>query len=374
MPEIKLAKSDKSVMFDKSILTSQPQKFEFAELDALAQKVAKVEGMPKELRERIDKMLNRLNRMAQTGGYAEQFDNISRYVDTVSSIPWVVTTKDQLDLAETKKLLDKNHFGMETTKERILEYLATMKLMQRQGEDAVARSPILLFVGLQGIGKTTLAISIAEAMGRKFVRIAMGAIGSVLELRGRSKVYPEAEPGQIIKALIKTQVKNPLILLDEIEKASGESGLRADVMATLLEILDPAQNIEFRDHYVDFPVDLSDVMFICSANNLGTLSTALMDRMEIIKLTSYTDPEKIAIARDYLFPKVVAKSGLQPEELKIDPDLWPNIVRPFGFDSGIRSLNRTLDAICRKVAKEIVEGKSTSVTINASNLKEYLPK
>jgi ATP-dependent Lon protease len=283
-------------------------------------------------------------------------------------------TKDQLNLDEAKKLLDKNHYGMETTKERILEYLATMKLMQRQGADAIARSPILLFVGLQGIGKTTLAISIADALGRKFVRIALGAIGSVLELRGRSKVYPEAEPGQIIKALIKTQVKNPVILLDEIEKASGETGLRADVMATLLEILDPAQNIEFRDHYVDYPVDLSDVMFICSANNLGTLSTALMDRMEVIKMTSYTDPEKIAIGRDYLFPKVIKATGLQPEEINIDPDLWPSIVRPFGFDSGIRSLNRTLDAICRKVAKEIVEGKVTSVKIDATNLKNYLPK
>ena len=350
------------------------EKFEFAELESLSQKVAKIDGMPIELRERLTKMLSRLNRMAQTGGYAEQFDTISRYIDTVASIPWVATTKDQLNLEEAKKLLDKNHFGMDTTKERILEYLATMQLMQRQGEDVVARSPILLFVGLQGIGKTTLAISIADAMGRKFVRIAMGAIGSVLELRGRSKVFPEAEPGQIIKALIKTGVKNPVILLDEIEKASGEVGLRADVMATLLEILDPAQNIEFRDHYVDFPVNLSDVMFICSANNLGTLSAALMDRMEVIKLTSYTDPEKIAIGRDYLFPKVIAKSGLRPDEIIIDPDLWSSIVRPFGFDSGIRSLNRTLDAICRKVAKEIVEGKVKSVTINASNLKDYLPK
>lgn len=352
----------------------KPEKFEFAELESLSQKVAKIQGMPVELKERLDKMLSRLNRMAQTGGYAEQFDNISRYVDTISSIPWVATTKDRLNLEEAKKLLDKNHHGMETTKERILEYLATMQLMQRQGEDVVARSPILLFVGLQGIGKTTLAISIADAMGRKFVRIAMGAIGSVLELRGRSKVFPEAEPGQIIKALIKTQVKNPVILLDEIEKASGEAGLRADVMATLLEILDPAQNIEFRDHYVDFPVNLSDVMFICSANNLGTLSTALLDRMEVIKLSSYTDPEKIAIGRDYLFPKVIAKSGLRPDEIIIDPDLWSSIVRPFGFDSGIRSLNRTLDAICRKVAKEIVEGKTKSVTINSSNLKNYLPK
>lgn len=357
-----------------TVTSLRPERYDLEELQALSAKVEDVQGMPVELKDRIAKMLNRLNRMAQTGGYAEQFDNIARYIDTVSSIPWVAATKDRLDLAEAKRLLDKNHYGMESTKERILEYLATMKLMQRQGEDVVARSPILLFVGLQGIGKTTLAISIADALGRKFVRIAMGAIGSVLELRGRSKVFPEAEPGQIIKALIKTQVRNPVILLDEIEKASGEAGLRADVMATLLEILDPAQNIEFRDHYVDFPVDLSDVMFICSANNLGTLSTALLDRMEVIKMSSYTDPEKIAIARDYLLPKVIARSGLQPGELTIDPSLWPSIVRPFGYDSGIRSLNRTLDAICRKVAKEIVEGKAASVTITASNLKDYLPK
>ena len=358
----------------KDATDTQDEKYLYAELESLSQKVQKIEGMPIELKDRLSKMLNRLNRMASTGGYAEQFDTVSRYIDTVASIPWLAATKDQLDLVRAKELLDKNHYGMDTTKERILEYLATMKLMQRQGEDVVARSPILLFVGLQGIGKTTLAISIADALGRKFVRIAMGAIGSVLELRGRSKVFPEAEPGQIIKALIKTQVKNPVILLDEIEKASGEAGLRADVMATLLEILDPSQNIEFRDHYVDFPVNLSDVMFICSANNLGTLSTALLDRMEVIKLSSYTDPEKIAIGRDYLLPKVIAKSGLQTGELTVDPDLWPNIVRPFGFDSGIRSLNRTLDAICRKVAKEIVDGTATSVTITAANLKNYLPK
>lgn len=377
MPEIPLTTSiNPNLSNDQSAVSASQIKFksEFEELEFLAQKAANAVGMPEELRERINKMLKRLDRMSQSGSYAEQYDSVARYVDVVCSIPWVAKTKDTLDLAEAKRILDKNHYGMESTKERILEYLATMKLMQRQGENAVARSPILLFVGLQGIGKTTLAISIAEALGRKFVRIAMGAIGSVLELRGRSKVFPEAEPGQIIKALIRTQVRNPVILLDEIEKASGEAGLRADIMATLLEILDPAQNVEFRDHYVDFPVDLSDVMFICSANNLGTLSAALLDRMEVIKMSSYTDAEKIAIAKDYLLPKVIAKSGLMPNELSIDPNLWPSIVRPFGFDSGIRSLNRTLEAICRKVAKEIVEGKATSVTITADNLKNYLPK
>ena len=348
--------------------------FVFKELEVLAQKVRQTRGMPDDLAKRLNQMLDRLNRMAKLGHYAQEFDTLARYIEVASSIPWEAKTEDQLDLEVTKKILDKNHYGMETVKERMLEYLASMKLIRDRGEDAIARSPILLLVGLQGIGKTTLAISVAEALGRRFQRIALGAIGSVLELRGRSKVYPEAEPGQIIKALIKTQVRNPVILLDEIEKASGEAGLRSDVMATLLEILDPNQNPDFRDHYVDYPVDLSDVLFICSANNTGTISAALMDRMEVIKMPSYTDAEKIVIARDYLLPKIFANTGLKPGELLIDENLWPNIVRPFGYDSGIRSLGRTLESICRKVAKEIVENKTTAVSLNEGNLKYYLPQ
>jgi ATP-dependent Lon protease len=202
----------------------------------------------------------------------------------------------------------------------------------------------------------------------------MGGLGSTLELRGKSKSFPEAEPGQIIKALIKTGVKNPVILLDEIEKASGEGGLRSDIMAVLLELLDPNQNIEFRDHYVDYPVNLSDVLFVCSANNTGTITTALMDRMEVIKMPSYTDQEKLVIAKQYLLPEIMAEAGLTEEELVIDPSLWPGIVRPFGYDSGIRSLGRTLNGICRKVAKEIVEGKTDQVVLTAENLKYYLPQ
>jgi ATP-dependent Lon protease len=354
--------------------STNTEEFIFDELKALSDQVSATSGLPEDLNNRLTQMLNRLNRMAKLGHYAEEFDTLSRYIDVVTSIPWSKRTIDALDLQDTKVILDKNHYGMEDVKDRMLEYLATMSLIRQRGENAIAKSPVLLFVGLQGIGKTTLAISIAEALGRQFHRIAMGAIGSVLELRGRSKVFPEAEPGQIVKALIKTQVMNPVILLDEIEKASGEQGLRSDIMATLLEILDPNQNPDFRDHYIDFPVNLSEVLFICSANNTGTISAALMDRMEVIKMPSYTDAEKIVIARDYLLPKIISKSGLRPEELQIDPNLWPNIVRPFGFDSGIRSLGRTLESICRKVAKEIVEGTSTQVYINEGNLKYYLPK
>jgi len=354
--------------------TTDTGKFVFKELEKLSDIVAATPGLPDDLRERLNQMIDRLNRMAKLGHYASEFDTLSRYIEIVTSIPWVKETTDLLDLDKAKQMLDKNHYGMQSVKERILEYLASLMLLKKRGKDAIARSPVMLLVGLQGVGKTTLAISVAEALGREFVRIAMGGIGSTLELRGKSKSLSDAEPGQIVKALIKTGVKNPLILLDEIEKASGEQGLRSDIMAILLEILDPNQNHSFRDQYIDYPLNLSNVMFICSANNTGTLSAALMDRMEVIKMPSYTDEEKIVIARQYLMPKIIEKTGLLPEELQIDPNLWPGVVRPFGFDTGIRSLGRTLESIARKVAKEIVEGKATQVYITADNLKYYLPK
>jgi len=348
--------------------------FLFEELNTLSKKVSETEGLPDELKERLDQMIDRLDRMANIGHYATEFDMLSRYIEIVTSIPWVKETKDILDLEKAKESLERNHYGMQYSKDRILEYLSTLILLSQRGEGAISKSPVLLLVGLQGVGKTTLAYSVAETLGRKFERIAMGGIGSTIELRGKSKSLAEAEPGQIIKSLIRTGVKNPLILLDEIDKASGEQGLRMDIMAILLEILDPKQNVAFRDHYIDYPIDLSNVLFICSANNTGTLSAALMDRMEIIKMPSYSDQEKIVIARDYLLPQIIVKSGLTPEELEIDPDLWPGIVRPFGYDSGIRSLGRTLESICRKVAREIVEGKVTRVKLAADNLKYYLPQ
>jgi ATP-dependent Lon protease len=346
----------------------------FKELSTLTDRVNGTKGLPEDLKEKLLQIIQRLERMANLGHYAEEFDTEARYIETVSTVPWFKSTEDKLDLQETRKMMDASHYGMDYVKDRILEYLATLILLKQRGRDAVANSPVILMVGLQGVGKTTLAISMAKALGREFIRIAMGGIGSTLEIRGRSKSFPNAEPGQIVKALIKTQVRNPLILLDEVDKASGETGLRSDIMAVLLEILDPSQNVEFRDHYIDYPLDLSDVLFVCSANTLGTLSAALMDRMEIIKMPSYSDSEKLTIARDYLLPKIIQKSGLNPGELEIDPNLWPGIVRPFGYDSGIRSLGRTLEAICRKVAKEIVDGKSQKVVLTDQNLKYYLPQ
>jgi len=346
----------------------------FDELKLIQEKIDSCKGLPEDLKLKANQMLQRVNRMAKLGSYSTEFEILSKYVDYIVQIPWIAKTESQVDIEFAKKVLEEHHFGITDVKERIVEYLSTMKLIEQREPNAESKSPVILFVGLQGIGKTTIAISIGEALKRKFVRIAMGGLGSVTELRGKSRVYPEAEPGQIVKAMIKAGVRNPIILLDEIDKTSGSEGLRFDFMAVLLEILDPAQNNAFRDQYLDYPLDLSEVMFICSANYTNTISAALLDRLEVIKMSAYTDQEKIEIARHYLLPKILKNTGLKTEELVIAEDLWLNITRPFGFDAGIRTLQRTLEGVVRKVAREIVEGKSTSVHLTNENIKFYLPK
>jgi ATP-dependent Lon protease len=346
----------------------------FGELVEVQKKIESCVGLPEELRKRSLQMLERVNRMAKLGGYSTEFEVLSKYVDIIVQIPWTNRTEDKLDLTYTSQVLESHHYGIADVKERILEYMSTMILNKRDGENSLSKSPVILFVGLQGIGKTTISISIAEALQRKFVRIAMGGLGSVTELRGRSRVYPEAEPGQIVKALIKSGVRNPVILLDEIDKTSGSESLRFDFMAVLLEILDPSQNNSFRDQYLDYPLDLSEVLFICSANYTNTISAALMDRMEVIKMNAYTDVEKVEIGKRYLLPKVLANSGLKENEMTIDDSLWITIVRPFGFDAGIRTLQRTMEGIARKVAREIVEKKTSAVHLTTENIKKYLPK
>lgn len=346
----------------------------FDELKQIQQKIDSCQGLPDDLKQKATQMLQRVSRMAKLGSYSTEFEMLYKYVDYLVQIPWVARTDSAVDIEYAKRILEENHYGIVDVKERIIEYLSMMKLIQQRDLTAEAKSPVILFVGLQGIGKTTISVSIAEALKRKFVRIAMGGLGSVTEIRGKSRVYPEAEPGQIVKALIKAGVRNPVILLDEIDKTSGSEGLRFDFMAVLLEILDPAQNSAFRDQYLDYPLDLSEVMFICSANYTNTISAALLDRLEVIKMSAYTDQEKIEIAKSYLLPKILKSNGLNPEELTIQEDLWINITRPFGFDAGIRTLQRTLEGIVRKVAREIVEGKATTVRLTNENIKLYLPK
>jgi len=347
------------------------EEYLFRELVSLKERVSTAKT-PEELKSRVEQMLERLNRMANLGSYSSEYEILSRYIDWITQIPWQVATNDNLDLPNAKMVLDKNHYGLEGVKERVMEYLAVRNLLTQRGKISEEHSPILCLVGLQGTGKTTMAESIAEALGRKFIRISLGALGSTLELRGRNSSDPGSEPGQIVKALVRTKSFNPLVLLDEMDKVSGEKGLRSDFMAVLLEILDPEQNTKFRDHYIDYPLDLSQVMFIVSANNTGSFSAALMDRLEVISMPSYTDIEKEGIARDFLLPRVRRECGLSAEELVIEESLWPYIIRPLGFDSGIRSLKRILEGIARKTAKAIVEEKVKKVIITKENLKTYI--
>ncbi|MBI4999313.1 AAA family ATPase, partial [Candidatus Gottesmanbacteria bacterium] len=335
-----------------------------------------------------DELLNRLSRMAQSTGYTSEFEQVAHYIDWVTSLPWEKRSEDILDLSHAKNILDKNHYDLTQIKERILEYLAVMRLRQSSQEPnsrnlgrsipgidvsplKFMRAPILCFVGLVGTGKTTIAYSIAEAMGRKFGRIPFGGMGDPLDLRGQSRVRPDAEVGQVIKALRRCQTKNPVILLDEIDRTAEET--RSDIMGVLVELLDPEQNMAFVDHYIDFPFDLSEVLFIATANNTTNISTAVLDRLEPIQMPSYTDEEKIAIGRDYVLPRIMEESGLTKDNLKIDEDVWGKIVRPLGFDAGVRTLERTLNGICRKVAKLIVEGKGRSFHLTPDNIKDFLP-
>ncbi len=372
-------------------LGSQTAKDEVVdEIELLAQKVQSL-PIPPNLLENILHMIERLRRMAQFGSYSSEFELVDKYVDWVCRMPWGKKSEDKIDLVQAKQMLDTNHYGMAAVKSLVLDYLAVMKLQMGRGaaptpvttnseikmsdlSGSSSHAPIICFVGLQGVGKTSMAKSIAQALGRSFVRISLGALGSVTQLRGQSRAYADAEPGQLVKALVRAGTMNPVILLDEIDKVSGQQGLQSDIMAALLEILDPEQNSTFMDHFLDFPIDLSNVMFICTANNLGTLSAALLDRLEVIRFTSYTDEEKITIAKDYLFPKVVESSALLPEQVEIQPDVWPQIVRPLGFDAGIRQLERNLTSLCRHVAREIVEKNVPKVIITLENVKNYMPE
>lgn len=343
----------------------------FGEILKLEEKVSKAE-LPPDLREKVSGMIDRLKRMTRVGGYSAEHEQLSRYIDWVVNLPWNGRSEDILDLSHARQVLDKNHYGLSQIKERILEYLSVLLLKKQKAQAGVGlRAPILCLVGLVGTGKTTFGYSLAESLGRKFGRIPFGGMGDTLQLRGQSRAYPDAEPGQIIKVLRRVQTKNPVILLDEIDRAT--EGGRGDIMGVLIELLDPEQNMAFTDHFVDYPFDLSEVLFVVTCNNTTNISTAVLDRLELIQMPSYTDEEKITIGRDYVFPKVLSEAGLTKENLVIDGAVWPQIVRPLGFDSGIRTLERTIEGICRKVAKLVISGQSQNVRLTPENVKDFLP-
>lgn len=354
------------------------------EVQVLVEQV-KSAGIPDELRAKVFRELESLTRQYGTAGYNSQLDETSRYINWVLRIPWVQKSEDNLDLDKARHILETTHFGLDSIKERILEYIAIINLQIQSVDNAESQearneltkqgamaSPVLFFVGLPGIGKTSISYTIAKSMNRKFERIPMGGMGDALQLRGQSRMHTEAEPGLIIKALVNAGTRNPVILLDEIDRTADQA--RAQIMGVMLELLDPQQNFAFRDHYIDYPVDLSNVMFLASANNTGGISNAVLDRMEVIKMPGYSDDEKIVIARDYLLPRQLKVTGMPEDAITFDEDVWTQITRPLGFDAGIRTMERTINAIVRKAAKKKVLGQGEVFHITQENIKEYLPR
>ena len=341
-------------------------------IQRLSDKVAAVK-LPDDLKLKLQELFSQLEINAQNEQvFWQSHQTISKYIDWVVSIPWFTQTKDILDLKYANEKLDQEHYALESIKERILEYISVLALQKNRYPDEPIRAPILLFVGLVGTGKTTISKSIASVLGREFIRIPFGGLGDANYLRGHSRSNPDAEPGQIIKGLVNCKSRNPVILLDEIDRVADDA--LNTIMGVLVELLDPEQNNHFVDYYLDYPVDLSQVIFCATCNNTSRIATAVMDRLEAIQMPSYTDEEKIVIGRDYLLPRALQSSGLTPDDVKISTDMWPQIVRPLGFDAGVRTLQRNIEGMCRKVAKVILEGKTHQVVIDDSNIKAFLPQ
>lgn len=326
--------------------------------------------LPKGLREQIELKLKRLRRMARQGQSAGEYEAIAKYIDWCMSVPWGRYVQDNLDLPKAKQIIDSMHYGSEDVKEVVIEYLAVLN-RKNATNDVDYTAPVLAFVGVQGAGKTSLAKAIAAALGRPFYRISLGGLGSSSELRGSPSTDLMGTPGQIVRSIVKSGCMNPVILLDEFDKVSGSEGSRQDFMAIMLEVLDPQQNKNFRDLYIDYPVDLSKILFIATANRFKTISRELLDRIEFIEFPDYTPEEKVIIAQRYLFPSVLQYAGLKPEELQITPSAWPKLVSAFSTDQGVRRLEQNLKKLARTVIKSIVLGKAESIVIDDSNVEQY---
>lgn len=326
--------------------------------------------LPANLHTKAAEQLERIALSLKYGGNLSQIDVTAKFFDWITHLPWEIKTEDILDINKAKAVLDKNHYGLTNIKKRVLEYLSLIIIQRQKIPSGTFHAPALFFIGLAGTGKTTFAISVAESLGRKFVRVPFGGLSSALDLRGQSKTSPEAEPGMIIRAIRRAGTKNPVILLDELDRITPES--RAAIMGVLIELLDPGQNSSFTDYFIDYPFDLSQVLFIATANNSNNISTAVMDRLEVIQMPSYTDEEKIAIAKLYVLPRYLKESGLTLDNIKINDAVWEKLTRPLGFDAGIRTLERTIETIVRRVAYKMVSGGGTTFIIDENNYREYI--
>lgn len=324
-------------------------------------KKLKESGIPQEFKAKIGKVIDHLAAMPPMMAETAVARN---YLDWIFSLPWNTESQDKLDLKEAKKLLDHDHYGLTKIKERILEYLAVRVLAPD------AKAPIICFVGPPGVGKTSLAQSIANAMGRKFARISLGGIHDEAEIRGHRRTYIGAMPGRFIEAIAQAKTKNPLILLDEIDKVGAD--FRGDPASALLEALDPEQNKAFHDNYIDIPFDLSKVFFLATANTVSTIPPALLDRMELIELTGYTEEEKVKIAKQYLIPRQMKRNGLKAKDIRFTDLLIRRVIEGYTREAGVRELERTIGSLCRKVGKKMVLQDDSLPSLNAKTLEKYL--
>lgn len=323
-------------------------------------KKIKEAAFPKEVEERL---LKEVGKLAKTPYSSAESTVLRSYLDTCLEIPFGKTTKTEIDLDKARKILDRDHYGMDKVKERVMEFLAVRKLKPD------VKNQILCLVGAPGVGKTSVAASLAEAMGRKYVRVSLGGVRDEADIRGHRRTYVASMPGRIVDALIQAKTSNPLILLDEVDKLANDA--RGDPASALLEVLDGEQNKAFRDHFVEIPVDLSDCVFIATANTLDTVAGPLVDRMEVIELPLYNRREKLEIARRHLLPKQMKRHGLTKRQLRVDDGVILEIADYYTAEAGVRNLEREIARLCRKAAKKIVDGEK-SVTIKTENLRDYL--
>jgi ATP-dependent Lon protease len=333
---------------------------EQAEATQLRERLAKTD-LPDDVRKEAERELNRMEKLP---AMAPDYHVIRTYLDFILELPWNKSSEDRLDLNEAQKVLDEDHYNIQDIKERILEFLAVIKLRPD------AKSPILCLVGAPGVGKTSLGRSIARAMGRHFERLSLGGVRDEAELRGHRRTYVGAMPGRVIQSIRRAGVNNPVMMLDEIDKLGAD--YRGDPAAALLEILDPEQNNTFTDHYLDLPFDLSRVFFIATANQLGPIPPPLRDRMEIIQLAGYSDREKLEIAKRYLAPRQIRENGLSPETLEIKDDAIREIATRYTREAGVRQLERNLGRVARKVALKIARGGTEKIVVDGADIKEYL--
>ncbi|RAR40768.1 endopeptidase La [Paenibacillus sp. MDMC362] len=330
------------------------------EVEELRSQLQELE-LPERVHEKVEKEIDRLEKMPASSAEGGVIRN---YVDWLLALPWTNMTEDDLDIVKAEQVLDEDHYGLEKPKERVLEYLAVQKLVKKM------KGPILCLVGPPGVGKTSLARSIARSLERKFVRISLGGVRDEAEIRGHRRTYVGAMPGRIIQGMKTAGSMNPVFLLDEIDKMASD--FRGDPSSALLEVLDPEQNNTFSDHFVEIPFDLSNVMFVTTANVLHNIPRPLLDRMEVLYIPGYTELEKLQIANRYLLPKQKSEHGLTPEQLILDEEALMKVIREYTRESGVRNLEQQVAALCRKAAKQIVTNQSESIEIKADDIKEYL--